>query len=199
MKSFIGIEEWRDIAGYEGYYQVSNFGKVRSVDRYVKCKGFNYIEGRIMKPNMDKYGYFKILLCKNNKYKTFTIHRLVGMTFPDLVDWTEEAKGKPFEELEINHKNECKWDNAVWNLEWCNSKYNINYGTGIKRRIETQRKTMSTMKPILQYTLDMEFVAEYPSASEASRKTGINKSNISSCCNGNPEHKSAGGYVWKRI
>lgn len=189
MKSDVFIEEWRDIAGYEGQYQISNLGKVRSLDRYVKCNGFNLIKGQLMKPKIDKYGYFQISLCKNCKYKSFTIHRLVAQAFlpnPDNLP-------------QINHINECKWDNTVWNLEWCNSKYNINYGTGKKRRIDTQRKTMSTMKPVLQYTLDMEFVGEYPSASEASRQTGINKSNIGSCCNGNPEHKSAGGYVWKFV
>lgn len=184
MKSFIGIEEWRDIAGYEGYYQVSNFGKVRSVGRYVKCKGSNYIEGRIMKPNMDKYGYFKILLCKNNKYKTFTIHRLVAETF----------KPNPHNYPTVDHINRIKTDNRADNLRWAPWELQAK---NRKERVQLNQK--STSKPVEQYTKDMVFVAEYPSVSEASRKTGINKSNISSCCNGNPEHKTAGGYIWKYV
>ena len=120
------------------------------------------------------------------------------MTFPDLVDWAEDAKGKPFEELQVNHKDEFdKTNNRVDNLEWCTGYYNLHYGTAIERRANKQKKTMSTMKPVLQYTLDMVFVKEYPSIGEASRQTGINKVNISACCKGKYGCKSAGGYIWR--
>lgn len=191
------LEIWRDIKDYEGLYQVSNLGMVRSVDHYVKCKnGVRLVKGIILNLKIERNGYVRCTLCKNGITKTFLVHRLVAMAFPDLVDWIEEAKGKPFNELQVNHKDEFdKTNNRVDNLEWCTAIYNTRYGTCIKRRSVTQRKTMSTIKPVLQYTLDMEFVAEYQSIREAERQTGICNVNISLGCKG--KLKSAGGYVWR--
>lgn len=173
------IEIWRDIKDYEGLYQVSNFGRVR-----------NSRTGKLIKPYKTKCGYLQLLLCKNGITKHCLVHRLVAMTFPDLVDWTEEAKGKPFEELEVNHKDEFnKTNNCVDNLEWCDRKYNINYGTGLHRR------AISRGKPVLQYTLNGQFVAEYPSAAEAERQTGIHRSKIVLVCQG--KRNKTGGYIWK--
>lgn len=196
MKSFIGIEEWRDIAGYEGYYQVSNYGKVRSVDFSFENGKAKYIKRRILKQETLR-DYLRVGLSKDSIHKHFQVHRLVAMTFPDLVDWTEDAKGKPFEEIQVNHKNECKWDNAVWNLEWCDADYNTHYGTAIERRANKQKKTMSTIKPVKQYTKDGQFIAEYLSIREAARQTGIDFTYISACCRKYRNQITAGGYIWK--
>ncbi len=173
------LEIWRDVKGYEGLYQVSNLGRVR-----------NSRTGKIIKPYKIKGGYLQLLLCKNGTVKHCLVHRLVAMTFPDLVDWTEDAKGKPFNVLQVNHKDEFdKANNCVDNLEWCTAKYNINYGTF------QFRKAISKSKPVLQYTLDGQFVAEYPSAMEAERQTGISHTKICMVCQG--KRNKAGGYIWK--
>lgn len=184
-------EIWRDIKDYEGLYQVSNLGRVRSLDHYVKSKGgVRLVKSKIIKQELTK-GYLRVILYKDGISSHYLIHRLVAMTFPDLVDWTEDAKGKPFEVLQVNHKDEIKTNNCVDNLEWCNSSYNINYGT------RNDKMTIKLSKPVLQYTLDMVFVAEYPSTQEASRQTGICQSSICSCCRGLYGFKTAGGYIWK--
>lgn len=121
------MEEWRDIPGYEGIYQVSNLGRVRSLDRKVHHwkGGFSLIKGRILTPNkQNTKGYYRVKL--DNKYRA--VHRLVAMAFipnPDNLP-------------QVNHKDENKLNNNVNNLEWCDNKYNTNYGTSIQRQIDTK-------------------------------------------------------------
>lgn len=193
MKSSIIIEEWRDIVGYEGLYQVSNLGRVKRI------VGWKCLKTRLRNLSNDKDGYQIIQLCKNSVYAPMKIHRLVGIMFPDLVSWTEDAKGKPFDKLQINHKNECKWDNNYWNLEWCTREYNNNYGTRITRMKENKKGKFNTKKskPVIQYTIDMKYVTEYPSVTEAERQTGIHHGNICQCCKGNINYSHAGGFIWK--
>ena len=123
------IEEWRPIEGYEGLYEVSNTGQVRSLDRYVKTcyEAYKLHKGKILSPAKDKNGYLKVHLCCNGKHNIIRVHRLVALTFlpnPDNLP-------------EVNHKDEVKTNNNVDNLEWCDRKYNNNYGT----KIERQKKT----------------------------------------------------------
>lgn len=161
-------EYWKDIKGYEGLYQISNLGRLR-----------NRL-GKIMKP-YEKYNkYLFIRLCKNSIYKNFHIHRLVAEAFIE----------NPYNLPQVNHKDEDKSNNCVDNLEWCTAKYNVNYGTGLKRA------KSKISKPVLQYTLDDIFVAEYPSTREASRSTGLPQSHISDCCR-LPNIKKAYGFKWK--
>lgn len=164
-------EIWRDIKDYEGLYQISNLGRVRSLDRFIKqALQYRLLKGRVKPCNKNPNGYLKINLCKNGNSKTFLVHRLVAQAFLP----------NPNNLPEVNHKDENKENNYVDNLEWCTSRYNNGYSHG---------------KPVLQYTLDGQFVAEYPSAAEASRKNKIIVQNICSCCN--YIIKSAGGYIWK--
>lgn len=95
-------EEWKDIEGYNGLYQVSNLGRVRSV--------------RILKPAFTEDGYLKVVLQKDRKVKTSTIHRLVAKSF--LLNYSDD--------LQVNHRNEVKTDNRVENLEMLSSKDNNN-------------------------------------------------------------------------
>jgi hypothetical protein len=114
-------EIWKDIEGYEGYYSISNYGNVKSLERIIKSKN-GVIRKRkemLLKPNIDKDGYYTITLTKNSNPKTFKIHRLVGTAFID----------NPNNFPMINHKDENKQNNYFENLEWCDSKYNNNYGT----------------------------------------------------------------------
>lgn len=201
MKQFLALpyyeEVWRDIKDYEGLYQVSNLGRVKSLERYVKFNDgrITHYKEHILKQGKGTKGYLMVVLHKNGVGKTLKVHRLVAMAFPDLVDWTEEAKGKPFEILQVNHKDELVTNNCVDNLEWCTNDYNTHYGTHYERISNSLTNHPKKSKPVKQYTMDMGFVAEYPSIAEASRQSGIQQNSISLCCQG--KLKSAGGYIWK--
>lgn len=174
-------EIWRDIQGYEGLYQISNLGNVKSVKRIVK-RGTNFkpVNERILKAG-DNDGYKYIILSKSGKTKTGWIHRLVAQAFipnPDNLPC-------------INHKDENPSNNAVDNLEWCNYSYNNSYND---MRIKA---AIPRRKAILQYNKDGEFIREWSHAREASEELGINKRAIYECCKG--RSRTAGGFIWKRV
>ena len=126
------IEEWRSVVGYEGLYEVSNTGQIRSFDRYVKYSNgqIHLHKGRILSPGKNTKGYLSVVLNCSGKRKTITVHILVAEAFipnPDNLP-------------EINHKNEDKINNRVENLEWCDRKYNLNYGTARIRSRNTNIK-----------------------------------------------------------
>lgn len=181
------MEEWKDIEGYEGLYQVSNFGNVRSLDRYIKMKnkwgGVSTVLKKGKKLKKWKYpnGYLFFPLHKNNICKQFLAHRLVANAFiinPDNLPV-------------VNHKDENKENNTVENLEWCNHPYNNTYND---RHIKVGKKLHNRKdlsKIVYKYTLDDELVETYPSASEAARQNGVNVARIIQCCNG--------GYFCKTV
>lgn len=175
-------EVWKDIEGYEGLYQVSSLGNIRSLDRYVKHK---LIKGRNMRLKVC-CGYLRVGLRQVNiGQKTFLIHRLVAQAFipnPDKLP-------------QVNHKDENKENNCVDNLEWCTATYNINYGTRNKKCGDWQKQNSKLKKAICQYTLDGQFVAEFPSISEAERQLGLFSGSIIKSCKA--QTKSAGGYIWR--
>ena len=105
-------EVWKPIKGYEGLYEVSNLGNVKSLPRKSTCKN-----ERILKPCVDLKGYLEVVLSKNSKHKTYRIHRLVADTF------IPNINNQPM----VNHKDENKMNNQVSNLEWCDNKHNIRY------------------------------------------------------------------------
>lgn len=124
------LEQWKDIQGYEGLYQVSNKGRVRSIDRVIKHYPKDYFQkGRVLKSALSKNGYPMVILVNHNERKTRNVHRLVAETF--IVN--------PNNFPEVNHKDEDKTNNSVENLEWCTRKYNANYGTR-NMRIRKTRK-----------------------------------------------------------
>lgn len=164
-------EIFKDIKDYEGIYQVSNLGRIKSLQ--------NYRKNNILKPKMKK-GYYQVGLRKNNKRKWYSVHRLVAQTF------LPNENNLP----QVNHRDENKLNNNVSNLEWCNASYNNCYGTRIKRVKE------KTSKKVLQYDLKGNFIKEYNSLRQATEENNIKSiSNISLCCNG--KYKQAGGYIWK--
>lgn len=121
-------EIWRPIVGYEGLYEVSSYGRVRSLDRYDSRNHFK--KGRILKNRDNCNGYLLCGLSKNGIVKNKYIHRLVAEAF------IPNSDNLP----EVNHIDEDKINNRVDNLEFCNHKYNCNYGTKIKREINTKIK-----------------------------------------------------------
>lgn len=182
-------EIWRDIPGYEGLYQISNLGRIKSLDRYVKHwrGGLKKRKGIILALIYDKDGYTHVKLGKDGIIITKSIHRLVAETFiynPDNL---------PI----INHKDENPSNNCVWNLEWCTVAYNNKYGNRLNKVSKKLKNNSFTSKPVLQYTLDGQLVKQYPSIKEACRQTGIKHPNLSACCLHKPGFKTAGGYSWE--
>ena len=168
-------EIWKDIAGYEGLYQVSNMGQVKSL---------NYLRtGReqILKHSTDGRGYQFVKLYKKGK-KMHKIHRLVLMTFNPVENMNE---------LEVNHIDECKTNNMLGNLEWCTREYNINYGT------HTERMSRTKSIPVVQLTLTGEKVNVFESIIEAERQLGFSQGHIVQCCKN--ERKSHKGYKWQYL
>lgn len=121
-------EVWKDIPGYEGMYQISNLGRVKSLGSTIR-EGWNLKE-KILKLTKEPKGYLKVGLRKNGKIKTVRVHRLVAESFV----------ANPENLPEVNHKDENKENNLADNLEWCTTKYNAGYGTKAKRAYQTMRK-----------------------------------------------------------
>lgn len=119
---------WKDVMGYEGIYQVSNYGEVLRL-RSLDSRG-HLRNSKILKQTKTKDGYMQLGLHKNGKEQKVLVHQLVAMVFLD----------NPNNYVEVNHKDENKQNNSVSNLEWCNHKYNANYGTSQARRIITLKQ-----------------------------------------------------------
>ena len=173
-------EIWKDVVGYEGLYQVSNLGRIKSLKR--KCKsihGYRTVSEKIYSQSVDRYGYLIVSLHKNGKKKTYTVHRLVAKAFID----------NPLMLPQINHIDENKKNNKVDNLEWCTDEYNNAYGTRVERLIRTQSRT------VLQFDMNGNFIKEWVGAGEISRVLHISQSAITRCCNG--QRNYAYGYKWK--
>ena len=176
-------EEWKAIQGYEGIYEVSNFGNVRSLPRY-KRGNFDskvFIEGKTIKQVKNNRGYYIVQLSKNNKVKNFSVHRLVAEAFIP----------NPNNFPQVNHKDEDKSNNRVSNLEWMTLKRNINYGTRNKRMALTKGKNVKAFDD------DGNFIMWFCSMTVAEKITGINQGDISRCTLGKTKH--AGGYVWEIV
>lgn len=191
-------EVWKPIKGYEGLYEVSNLGNIRSLDKVVMCvrngKELGVLhKGKVLKPSKRQHGYLGVMLYgrgghKTRGFKTFSIHRLVAEAFipnPDRLP-------------EVNHIDEDKTNNAVTNLEWMSHVDNTNYGTTQQRRSQKIRNN-SKSKPIAQYTRNGELVKVYPSLGEMRRQTGYSAGNVWHCLNKSSSYTHAYGYVWRYV
>ena len=175
-------EIWKPVVGYEGLYECSNMGRVKSVDRYVShiYEGeYQFIKGRIRKTKLNNGGYEMLSLFRDGKEKTCLVHRIIAEAF----------LSNPYNLPEVNHKDECKTNNFVENLEWCDREYNLYYGTRRQRQAEKE------MVPVIQYTKDGMLIKKWDSMQSVMDDLGINRGNISNCCSG--RCKSVGGYKWK--
>ena len=160
-------ETWKDIKGYEEKYQISNLGNVKSLNY-----NQTHIE-KLLKPFENTNGYYQIDLWKNNKGKTFLVHRLVAEAF------IPNSKRLPL----INHKDENPKNDTVTNLEWCDAKYNCNYGNRNKK--------------LYHSVMCIELNKIFKSINEASKELKIQQAHISGCCQKRKHYNTAGGYHWK--
>ena len=215
-------EIWRAIKGYEGLYEVSNMGRIKSVERTARC-GLNggcyrTVSEKILKADISSNGYLLIGLSKGGKVNRYSIHRLVAEAFIPNID------NLPC----INHIDENKENNCVENLEWVTYKENNNHGTHneklseklrgrkqseesnkkraeklrgrklseetIRKRAEKQRNNPKLSKPVIAIHKINGLILEFPSLKEALRQTGISIGSIWECCQG--KRKSAGGFYW---
>ena len=168
-------EIWKEVKGFEGLYQVSNLGRVRSADR-IDRYGRDY-KGKILQPATDNLGYLKIGLCNNGDKVSVRLHRLVAEAF---ISNTNHYKY-------VNHKDENKQNNKVDNLEWCTAKYNCNYGSRVSRI-----KDKLNLR-VIQFSKDGKEIRRWNSIQEATDTLKIR--NISQACKGKRNH--AGGYIWQ--
>ena len=183
----MGIPVWRPVIGYEGLYEVSSDGRVKSLFRYKKE----------LKPNITKNGYATVELFKEKTGKRLLIHRLVAMAFLP----------NPNNLPQVNHIDENKVNKEVSSVEWTTAKENMNFGTRQKRQLEAtdysdeKRKIIArengrkACKPIIQITKEGNFVNRFDSGKEASKATGIRATKISDVLN--KRAPSAGGFIWK--
>lgn len=167
-------ELWKDIPGYEGLYQVSNLGRVKS-PKGIKTQSDN---GR---------GYQKVQLYKNNKCKNEYVHRLVALAF------VPNPNGLP----QVNHKDEDKANNFADNLEWCDNDYNNMYGTKRERQGETLRTNCKTSTQIIKCDLDGNELDYYLSMREAERMNGLANGVISQYFR--KHYSQCGGYIWRKL
>lgn len=176
-------EIWRDINGYEGLYQVSNLGNVRSLNYHMQKGNI-----RIMKQRVVKGPYYVIDLSKKCVGKGHFVHHLVAIAFPEIC-------GDYFEGAQINHKDENGLNNVVTNLEWCSAKYNNNYGTRLKRALEAKKKNGKRNKPVDQYDMDGNFIKRWASGTIAAEEMGLKQSSICRCCLG--QRNNYKGFIWR--
>ena len=182
-------EIWKDIKGYEGLYQVSNLGRVKSLERTVRgcSNSTRVLNEKILKPQLKKNGYYYVSLWYDRKEYSETVHRLVAMAFLPNPD------NLPF----INHKSEIRTQNNVENLEWCSVQYNSVYGHAREKQQMALINNEKMSIPVLQFSKSGVLINEYPSMMEAERQTGVLSANISNCCVGRARVKTAGGFIWK--
>ncbi len=178
-------ETWIDIKGYEGLYQISSLGRVKSLPRLINgTLGGTYMtKKRILAQGLD-YRYPLVTIHLNGAKKTIHVHRLVAEAFLERNNPTDV----------VNHINEIKIDNRVSNLEWCTVTENVNHGTAIERRRAKSMNNPRICKPIAQYNLDRSLIAIYPSQCAAARAINGKVDAIQSCAKGRT--KSSYGYKW---
>lgn len=177
-------EIWKDVKGYEGLYQISNYGRVKN-------KKTDYI----LKPALGSWGYEFVQLCDKGRETSKCIHRMVAESFLD----------NPDNLPQVNHIDGNKRNNHIDNLEWVSCSQNIKhaFNTGLKKKKMGKENPLygrcgiesTRHREVNKYDLEGNFIESYISIREASKKNNINASNISSVCSG--RKKMAGNYIWK--
>lgn len=187
------VEEWRDIAGHEGLYQVSDWGNVRSLN-------YNHTrKPQVLIPFKKPDGYLQIHIGAKN---TKLIHKLIAEAFIPIPEELSKC-----EKLDVHHIDGNRSNNAVWNLMWIDKdKHNKLHFNGKSLTDEHKNKLSKAIegrvpiwltKGVLQFSKDGIFLKEYNSLSEAAREIGISHTAILNCCRQKPHCKTAGGFIWR--
>lgn len=183
-------EIWKPVVGFEGKYEVSNIGRVKSMN----YRGHGNVN--ILKPSVNHAGYLTVILTVNWKKHKKRIHRLVYEAFiAPLPSYNPQKSGNTY--FEVNHIDEDKTNNKPYNLELVTHTENVRYGSAIKRKSAKQINGKKSKK-VYQYTLDGVLVKVWPSLSEVVR-SGISKQAVWNRCNpSNLSNKTNiyKGYVW---
>ena len=179
-------EEWKDVPGYEGYYQVSSLGRVKSLGH-----GTTHKSERILKNSYARKGkrYRTVTFSKNGISATKRVCRLVWSAF----------NGPIPEGMQVNHINEVCNDDRLENLNLMTARENNNWGTRTERATTSNINHPNKSIPVAKITENGNILEAYPSSMQAERETGINHRHILSCCHGKYGFKTAGGYYWKFI
>ena len=180
----MNTETWKVVRGFEGLYEVSDLGRVRSLGRVCSSKNNSTQQKRprILVQEITIHGYCRVrLFDKCGSAKHYAVHRLVLDAF----------RGES--SLQVNHKNEIKTDNRLENLEYVTAAQNCNYGS----RNEKIANGAKFSLPVIQQDGDGNHIATFQSIAEAGQKTGVCESNISRCAKG--ERSTAGGYKWRFV
>jgi len=177
MQPIKHVEQWHDIKGYEGLYRISSLGRIATTRRQGTT-------GMPLKPVLQPHGYFTVMLCKRGKTHKEYVHRLVANAF------LGEHEG-----LVVNHKDECKTNNDVSNLEWITLKENTEYGTSIYRNAVKRRSNHAAK--IVQLDDKGTVVATYKFLKDAAAAVGGAPINISRAARHIRNRISAYGYQWR--
>lgn len=185
-KEELANEEWRDVVGYEGKYQVSDLGRVRSLNFHREKRT------SILRQTIDIGGYAIVNLCLKGRVKMCRVHRLVAQSF------IENVGGKPF----IDHIDTNRTNNRISNLRWVTTKENHNNHTSLQNHASATKKCWDNgthdkhKKEILQFSLDGILIQKYRSIKEAGLSIGKYGSNIGMCARCPEHHYKAHGFLW---
>lgn len=173
MKLLIGgspCTHWKPVNGYEGIYEVSNFGDIRNV-----------ATGRILKQKVERNGYVRVHLSKDGIAKSLLLHRIVAEAFLE----------NPHNFCTINHIDENKQNNSFSNLEWCDMSYQNRYGIGALKRNKAKERA------VIQMDMSGKYVKTWGSIKSAADALGLNPSTIVCVCKGKRRYKSTGGHKFR--
>ncbi|MFT8491523.1 NUMOD4 domain-containing protein [Liquorilactobacillus satsumensis] len=180
-------EIWKSIKGYEDLYEISNLGRVKSLEKKFLIPHHGKMEmairrEKILKQSRNADGYMQVYLCRNKNQKTMMVHRLELSSF----------SGTPYKNnLQVNHLNEKTDDNRLENLEWCTPSYNINYGS------RNKRVSKKNSKRVIATNIDTKSNKIFESVLQASKKLGLQNSHICECANG--KRFTTGNYKFEYV
>lgn len=177
-------EIWKDVFGYEMYYKISSFGRIKCKPRKKRLwhNGIYILPSKILRPSI-RMGYFIIVLSKDLKRKTHSINRLVAQAF------IENPNNHP----EVNHIDGNKLNNRLENLEWATKSFNVKHSYEILKR-SPSNKGAKLIKSVVQISSDGFVLGDYKSIKEASEQTGVNRHHIGKCVL--QKRRLAGGFIW---